>query len=468
MNTEPLYRYRHLAHIVIEAKTPLVFGSGEKDILTDNMIAKDANGLPYIPGSTLAGTLRHALGEVASDNLFGFNGDSSDDGLGSRIIFSEAKMLGPVKNSDGSEAIKVLEGLLQIDWSDDFYRHFKNLPVRQHVRIGRKGTVDGSGKFDEQIIVKGTRFCFDIEIVSDEGSQEEMEQVLDLLYGETYTLGSGSRSGFGKISVESIKTKTYNLTEKADEEAYLNFSSSLNSERWTGVRDDKNRESRSGFTFKYTLELEPDNFFLFGSGRSDDDADMTPVREDVIEWTDDGKPRFVEALVFIPASSVKGALAHRTAFHYNRKKCVFSDRCTWIEDYVGSNNEAVREIFGTEGKSGEGKVRGKALFSDIFKIGESEEKILNHVAIDSFTGGAVDGALFSEKVLCNGPKFTTEVLLCEDVSQEAREAFEAAVKDLCSGMLPLGGGANRGHGIFSGSAERTDKNGERISIYKTD
>lgn len=263
MNTEPLYRYRHLAHIVIEAKTPLVFGSGEKDILTDNMIAKDANGLPYIPGSTLAGTLRHALGEVASDNLFGFNGDSSDDGLGSRIIFSEAKMLGPVKNSDGSEAIKVLEGLLQIDWSDDFYRHFKNLPVRQHVRIGRKGTVDGSGKFDEQIIFKGTRFCFDIEIVSDEGSQEEMEQVLDLLYGETYTLGSGSRSGFGKISVESIKTKTYNLTEKADEEAYLNFSSSLNSERWTGVRDDKNRESRSGFTFKYTLELEPDNFFPF-------------------------------------------------------------------------------------------------------------------------------------------------------------------------------------------------------------
>lgn len=134
----------------------------------------------------------------------------------------------------------------------------------------------------------------------------------------------------------------------------------------------------------------------------------------------------------------------------------------------GSNNEAVREIFGTEGKSGEGKVRGKALFSDIFKIGESEEKILNHVAIDSFTGGAVDGALFSEKVLCNVPKFTTEVLLCEDVSQEAREAFEAAVKDLCSGMLPLGGGANRGHGIFFGSAERTDKNGERISIYKTD
>ena len=83
MNTEPLYRYRHVAHIVIEAKTPLVFGSGEKDILADNMIAKDANGLPYIPGSTLAGTLRHALGEVASDNLFGFNGDSSDDGLGS-------------------------------------------------------------------------------------------------------------------------------------------------------------------------------------------------------------------------------------------------------------------------------------------------------------------------------------------------------------------------------------------------
>jgi hypothetical protein len=32
-----------------------------------------------------------------------------------------------------------------------------------------------------------------------------------------------------------------------------------------------------------------------------------------------------------------------------------------------------------------------------------------------------------------------------------KEAFENTLDDLCSGMLPLGGKVNRGHGVFEGS-----------------
>jgi hypothetical protein len=41
----------------------------------------------------------------------------------------------------------------------------------------------------------------------------------------------------------------------------------------------------------------------------------------------------------------------------------------------------------------------------------------------------------------------------------AIEAFERSMKDVCEGLLPLGGGVNRGNGYFSGVLL---KNGEEI------
>ncbi|MBR3713032.1 MAG: CRISPR-associated protein, partial [Bacteroidales bacterium] len=47
---ESIYTHRFLARMIIEAKTPLAVGSGDKDITTDALVATDVNGLPYIPG----------------------------------------------------------------------------------------------------------------------------------------------------------------------------------------------------------------------------------------------------------------------------------------------------------------------------------------------------------------------------------------------------------------------------------
>ena len=55
------YTHRFLARLVIEAKTPLAIGSGEKDIISDALVATDVNGLPYIPGTAIAGVVRSLL-----------------------------------------------------------------------------------------------------------------------------------------------------------------------------------------------------------------------------------------------------------------------------------------------------------------------------------------------------------------------------------------------------------------------
>ena len=112
------YTHRFLARLIIEAKTPLAVGSGEKNIMTDALVATDVNGLPYIPGTTIAGVLRHMInalnpkrnnfGQTMADIIFGYQEteeqkeerinntqkDSNEDySKGSEIIFSDAKIL---------------------------------------------------------------------------------------------------------------------------------------------------------------------------------------------------------------------------------------------------------------------------------------------------------------------------------------------------------------------------------------
>ena len=213
-------------------------------------------------------------------------------------------------------------------------------------------------------------------------------------------------------------------------------------------------------------KLRPENFFLFGSGFGDDDADMTPVKEKKVFWKN-GKGELTEYEYLIPASSVKGALSHRTAFYYNKIDDFYADGKSKeeIEAHTGTNNEAVRLLFGCEGdEKGEGKQRGNVIFSDMY-IQTAQDKVLNHVAIDRFTGGAIDGALFAEKAAYwhsdnqDDYPLRLEILIDEksiekmdknNAKENALQAFYLALNDLCNGLLPLGGGVNRGNGVFNG------------------
>ena len=56
-----IYQYRTLARVLITAESPIRIGSGEKDLVTDSLVIRDSNGLPYIPGSTLAGVIRSLI-----------------------------------------------------------------------------------------------------------------------------------------------------------------------------------------------------------------------------------------------------------------------------------------------------------------------------------------------------------------------------------------------------------------------
>ena len=448
-----------MARIIIEAKAPLNIGSGNKGIKSDSLVLRDVNGLPFIPGTTIAGLLRHTLGQE-EDKYMG------SQQMGSPLIITEAKML----DCDSS----VLDGIIsQEKLTSEFLTHFRQLPIRQHAKIGHRGATLKGGKFDEEIVLKGTRFCFEMEMLSSNKEDEaKFKELLDTLSSDTFRIGSGSRSGFGEIEVVGgqCQYKMIDLTEDKQKEWYLKESSSL-SEDWQDAEIiDLKKPKAEGWT-TFEIKLNPVDFMLFGSGFGNDKADMTFVRESFVDWsTNSATIKDRERVILIPASSVKGALSHRLAFHYNKIKGVFADTLAAgekIEDFVGKNNEAVKAIFGSEGeKDADGKMqnklRGNVLISDIIQEATVSPKILNHVSIDRFTGGAIDGALFSEETLyAKGRSFELKLLVNNSAfdDKDVKTAFEDTLKDLCSSMLPLGGGVNRGNGCFEGIIKR---NGELI------
>ena len=68
---------------------------------TDELVIKDRNGLPYVPGRTIKGLLREAammlkqftdIPEESINRLFGKSGDSADYGCRSEVSFTNATL----------------------------------------------------------------------------------------------------------------------------------------------------------------------------------------------------------------------------------------------------------------------------------------------------------------------------------------------------------------------------------------
>ncbi|MEA5402817.1 RAMP superfamily CRISPR-associated protein [Arcicella sp. DC2W] len=469
MKNKMAFTHKYIARIVLEAETGLFVGSGEASLLKDALVQKDIHGLPMIQGTSLFGVLRHSfLDNVTFDtfdehkefliNLWGYqffdkeekkafesyyktkdNKKNAPDGFGSRLKISSAYML--INENE------VAEGLTA-NIPQNILDKYTNLPSRQHVRINDRGVAEKNGLFDNEIVYKGTCFIFELELKGNNEDKKHWDAILANLSSPLFRIGQGTRNGYGQLNIYSLKQRVYDLNSPSDFEAYLNFDPSFNHKN-EGFTSNKIKSDDSNLT-EYKLILKPDDsFFIFSEGFGDNEADNKPVTEEIAMYKN-GTIEFKKQIL-IPASSIKGALSHRTAFHYNKIEKQFIDEGKGTK---GKGNEAVKVLFGYEAEGKEGQ-RGKVIINDVYYSDEKvkSDKIFNHVAIDRFTGGALDGALFSEKVSYFKEKETSfefTVYLDYDKEDKIKEAFEETLKDVCKGLLPLGGMTTKGHGIFTG------------------
>lgn len=447
MNSKPQFTHRYLARVTIQFETPFIIGGGN-DLFFDDVFVSDANGLPTLPGSSLAGILRHAwkdAGHGEGEELFGCSGS---DGYGSRLSVS----WGCIHNKDS----RPVEGIItdrSIIAADPVLSEAKIMTARDHVRLNHKGAAADKGKFDERSVSAGHRFTFELLLEGSEKDEVAWNNLLLLLRSESIRIGGKTRRGYGQFNVETLQCGVYDITT---EQGFAAFAASPVSLAEKASLPDILGQIpvTSAQSAVATLTLQPEGFWMIGGGY-DSEVDMAPLKANRIVWNEGtGSVQYNRAI--LTGSAVKGAIAHRVAYHFNRLTGAFAGEVK-PEECTGTNNRAVKALFGCE-KTGETGQRGRVIIGDLFLDNPGPQKILNHVSIDRFTGGArtLEGALFDEKPYYGGESFTLKVAIHEsDVFEEKqiRQALAAALNDLADGRLAIGAGAGRGNGYFKGDLE---------------
>ncbi|MHB1798138.1 RAMP superfamily CRISPR-associated protein [Metallibacterium scheffleri] len=454
-----------LARVKLEAVTPLSISTGQPDNVFDTALVRDANGLPAIPGTALAGVLRHLWlgrhGEASADALFGHQ--TGSEGAPSRVAVS----WGHLCDSQG----RVADGLLLGDaakrlTSDPLFATALaqvDAPVfRNRVRLTHRGAAADTGKFDRAVLPAGNRFIVELRLWSGAGHDDtEFDRLLSLLAHPGLRVGGATRAGLGRLKTVDIAIARLDMEQAADRARLKNLSRDLNDWRGLAAYTPTPRPAEQADWLRGTLRLEPRGAWRIGQGDAppsgaEKPADLLPVVESRIDWAA-GAGGYTPAMLLVPASSIKGALAHRMAFHARRLSDTWRAAAETAHD-LDEKPGAVVDLFG-EAKNGasadddEGFGKAGCLYIDDAFVSVSEVKLaqLMHNAIDRFTGGVRDRVLYDEEVVLGG---VIEIELALDTqrlrSADTRAALHLAIRDLCEGRLALGSRSTTGNGFFCG------------------
>jgi len=459
-------------HIVIRgilvAETAISVGSGDSSAVSDNPVIRDFYDDPFIPGTSLAGVLRSTLDEKAAALLFGRTGKEGkrNDGEASRLYVSNAWLVG--EGERPSWRNRMAGG------KDSIADKLKPRILRDHVRIVHgQGSAAEGGKFDEEVIPRGTRFGFELEWRplkddQDQDAQKDaLKQLLKALEAGYLRIGGSTTRGLGRVTAVQLDAR---ILPKASENWLGHATLGLDHKfkdgdlpKWDYAVE---KEDSVAPAWLIEVDLETDGPLLVGGGEPTEAADITCYKEPV--WTGTKlEDRFV-----IPGSAFKGVLRHRAQ---SIAEAVFEDEAT----------EIIADLFGPgpEAKADELK-RGAVAVDDVLLAAKNEHtQVVPHVAIDRFTGGAVDGALYQEQPIWTaGPqtfKLRITVNPPSDTTLEERHEFvlAQALIDLAFGEIRIGHGTRRGNGIIRlqggpagiappavGSTVTVWKQGERMTL----
>lgn len=399
----------------------------------DMPILRDPDGQPFLPGTSLAGALRSHLADV----LGGYR--SSED---PRV----AKLFGVSRKSeDGSQSPIIVY--------DSNPTEVVPVEIRDGVAIDpATGTAKANMKFDFEVLPAGTLFPIRIDlIVPDRASEAELLNLLILtlngLTDGSIALGLRRSRGLGKLKVDRWAVVRHDL---ASREGWLGwvlsdhekpecqtYSSILEAVQAACPNLNLHTEDqRKRFIINLNLRLQGD--LLVRSAPNDAAA------PDVVQLRSASKP-------VLPGTSLAGVLrAHALRISRLVRKA-HNDAELWID-----------EIFGVHLEGDKKNTKASRLrVSEQFVEGARARRQAR-IAIDRFTGGVVNGALFDEEVVSGGSLQAKLELRCPNNSEIG--LILLVVKDLLTGVLPVGGSSSVGRGFLCGTATVSFPEGKICSI----
>lgn len=375
----------------------LSVGSGENRH-SDSDVVRDSAGDPFIPGSSLAGIYRSLLEPADAGRYLG-TGKHEDTGAGSKVVVYDARLRGEKGRSLYRSSIRDCVGLDQ--W-----------------KTGKEGC-----KFDFEVVEPGAEFVTYLEQNLEEGDRDILEDLAGAWQRHEIALGRKTMRGLGAADHVTVRRRAFDFTEDREGEldAWLDFDI-YREEDWEGAEtvrlEDKGGRRERGIRLEFKLRQRGGISIRRYTTAVSASEDKPQPDAEQLTWVtgEDGAET-----PYIPGTSWAGAFLHHMGG--------LALGCT--KKYFGSCER-----------------RSQIRFHESFIQGASP-KVLTRNAVDRFTGGVVDNALFTEKMWYGG-----RTLLCIDLpagtDPEFCRALAAALTDLHMGILPVGGLTAVGRGIFEG------------------
>ena len=392
----------------IVLKSPLLIGDGEgetSDNFKDIHVQKNQNNIPYIPGTSLAGVLREFLSEIDSEMTEKIFGDA--DKMQSSIQIDDIEL----------ENFKII--------SRD------GVSIDSLTGIGIKG-----GKFDYEVVERGAsgnlqmlinlRGCHvdDKNFTEKNYSLEKIKNTATKILQKLsagISLGALTAKGLGKIQAKNISAEIFDFRKKADVISWLT---------------DKNSAEKILPSAK-EISANPDTFivdadFIFNSSfivRDYLNGEKISAENKISAVSLKSLEDFV-----IPGTSWKGIFRHRA--NYILKKLQLEKN---LDNLLGT----------AEGE----KIKSRLQIEESY-IKPQNVSELPHTRnkIDRFTGGTLQGTLFTTKPVWQKNSAPTLHLHFEIKKAENFDAGLAIfiLRDLWLGKVAIGGEKSVGRGTLTG------------------
>lgn len=420
--------------------SPLSIGSGEQEH-TDADVVFNAMGDPYIPGSSLAGALREyanaVRGEVETNQLFGTpeNGvPGSRDDRQSRIFMYDA-------------AIKQAE-----------------TGIRDGVKLNERKTASHMGKYELQFVEQDAAVTLRMEIIEREEyikKSEEIQEIWDndLLWIRLWRhgfnegelrLGAKSHRGYGKIEIEHIGIKKFDMRNKTSYLEWLDWDWEKNS--FESLESDENWTDsaylKEGYSLEHCMEVPLQITGTLLVRTYNTAFTRTADIPDYGQMTVGGKGERAT----IPGSSWAGTFRS----HIAKITKEIGQLPSWE-----AAQKKLEPLFGTwtDAREKDHDLCASRIIFEETVVEGGHELPTARIAVDRFIGGTVQGALY-EEIPWTGGKIRLRIRWKKGGRELTDKAVGGmllwAIKDLQSGLLAIGGETSVGRGILEPQEENAN------------
>lgn len=451
------------------AETPLHVGGYGDSPDTDLPLAQNGKGEWYVPGTSIAGVLRNWVlknfGHLQIQNdkkfveeVFGFQ--EADKGQASFVLIEDATI------EDAAEVLSEIRDGVGID---RFY-----------------GTAADGAKYDRAVLPRGTQLDFEMRVEIGEGHDAGQTKavigfLLEDLAKSNVRFGASKTRGLGRVRLEnfSIKEQSFIGFEILDT---LNDGGNL-----LTLEQLKNKSISPSSDTKLVIEIDwkPRLPVMVKAGYDGIGVDMLPLTSGV---------RNGELALVLPGSSIKGVMrSHAERIvrtlkglsapnnpndnqNFNNQVDVplvdelfgarskSKDEASIAKKDLGLGALAIDDCYATEGMNtdawreveiakadNEQSFGSWELTEKLAAIPNTNLRINHHVAIDRWTGGASEGALYSvltpTKIVWEAMRLSLGFGRIEKESRlPALMLLLLILRDIAENRLSFGFATNRGMG----------------------